>query len=57
MVLLITSCHINDPRSQIHRADITTVDNQLCVKLPDSEREKTSSLTIKKIGNGKPFFR
>ncbi|CAI1644989.1 Uncharacterised protein [Serratia quinivorans] len=51
-VLLTTSCHLNDPRPENHRANVTTVGNSVCVTSPDSEGENISSLNISEVGNG-----
>ncbi|MBT0727997.1 hypothetical protein HGT73_11540 [Rosenbergiella australiborealis] len=50
-ILFLTSCHINDPRSEIHRAKVNVVGNNICVTLPDTKNENISLLSINEIGN------
>jgi|GEM_PF-2369725 len=51
-VLLMTSCHINDPRPEIHRAMVSVVDDRVCITLPDTKNESISLLTISETGHG-----
>lgn len=50
-MLLITSCHMNDPRPENHRANVTTVGDSVCVTSPSFKGEKISSLNISEVGN------
>ena len=51
-VLLMTSCHINDPRPEIHRAMVSVVDDRVCITLPDTKNESISLFTISEAGHG-----
>lgn len=54
--LLITSCHVNDPRPEIHRARVSVEEGDICVTLPGTKNESLSLLSINEIGHGESMM-
>jgi len=50
-VIILTSCHLNDTRTEIHRAKVSIKNKIICITLPDSKDESIIQSNINEIGN------
>ncbi len=57
LVLLLTGCmHMNDTRPKNYTANVTTVDNKICVMVQLEGDERLSGVIIEEIGNVNHIF-
>ncbi|WP_025902585.1 putative T6SS immunity periplasmic lipoprotein [Tatumella sp. UCD-D_suzukii] len=50
-IVFLTSCHINDPRPENHRAKVSVAGGRVCITAPGAQGERITSLSINEIGN------
>ncbi|MBO1503078.1 hypothetical protein JKX24_07580 [Serratia proteamaculans] len=57
LALLLTGCmHMNDPRPKNYTANVTAVDNKICVMVQPEGDERLSGVIIEEIGNANHIF-
>ncbi len=55
-IVFLTSCHINDPRPENHRAKVSVAGGRVCITAPGSQGERITSLSINEVRNSEKLM-
>ncbi|EMH5181012.1 hypothetical protein RGJ03_002709 [Serratia marcescens] len=57
LTLLLAGCmHMNDPRPKNYAANVTVVENHVCVRVQPEGDERLAGVIIEEIGNANAIF-